>query len=615
MLVLRCYPVLFIFQLGAFVREDFLLEQEVRACEMIVHAGDHHSTSLWEDSDHLPALQSLAIQRGHAVFITVGIITHKRGGGEIDHLITKYLTANLNAFLRRLDIFGVFPFKLGFDLILHTGQLGRVENLSCYFKDLLIIAHHGREQEFIAVAIAKFDEPFSGFKLGQPFLILGHEFMQSFDIAHSNKFIDLGRHIFSVGWGSLWYCNISFFLCTAHISILWGYPKWEWIIISVMKFNMGELFKRIFGDTLTDLGNLEGDYRVSQLKNDISQTILYMFIVSFSMLAMLRVDAVLFDARRDLFVIMVIYRGAFVLVTVIFGFVLRGTTKVRNYDRLLFSWILMVVVFMILFNFTRPIDYLSTPFDIIVPFAIYILSPLKIKQTVALAVGFSIGTLYVDHFFKIGVDPMILTVSSSAQIIVHVLGLTSALQIHSYRRKFFQAYVDEKDAKEMVAYLANIDPLTKSLTRRQFMNIAESEFRRFRRYHRPLSILILDADRFKEINDTYGHYAGDLTLRSLSLVAMEHKRAQDTFGRLGGEEFGLLMPETTLDRASVVAERIRQMWEASPVKMDEDLIHSTISLGVAEASSADQSLEDLLRRADRMLYKAKGSGRNQVSAE
>ncbi|HSQ38715.1 MAG TPA: GGDEF domain-containing protein, partial [Anaerolineales bacterium] len=193
-------------------------------------------------------------------------------------------------------------------------------------------------------------------------------------------------------------------------------------------------------------------------------------------------------------------------------------------------------------------------------------------------------------------------------------GWISVLQMQTYRRKSFQAFIDEKDAKEMVAYLANIDPLTKSLTRRQFLSIAESEFRRFQRYHRPLSIMILDADRFKKINDTYGHHAGDLALRSLSLVAMEQKRAQDTFGRLGGEEFALLLPETPLDRAVVVAERIRLVWEASPVNLDGHLIRSTMSIGVAEAASTDESLEDLLRRADRLLYKAKQSGRNRVES-
>jgi len=175
--------------------------------------------------------------------------------------------------------------------------------------------------------------------------------------------------------------------------------------------------------------------------------------------------------------------------------------------------------------------------------------------------------------------------------------------------------MDEKDAKEMVAYMANIDPLTKSLTRRHFFGIAQSEFLRFSRYHRPLSALILDTDDFKNINDTYGHHAGDLVLRSFSLVAIEQKRVPDTFGRLGGEEFGLLLPETNLEQARVVAERIQKTWEKSPVSLDGVPIHSTVSIGVVEAGAEDKSFEDLLRRADQMMYKAKGRGKNQVAAE
>jgi diguanylate cyclase (GGDEF)-like protein len=372
------------------------------------------------------------------------------------------------------------------------------------------------------------------------------------------------------------------------------------------------LFNAVFGDLLTDLGNLEGDYRVAQLKSDVTQSLLYMTIVCLGVLAMLGADKGLFTASPYLLIVVTVIRVVFVLLSTAFGVILYRTDKVRTFDQLTFIWMGLIVVLMLAFNFTTPASYLSTSFDIIVPFGIYILSPLPIRRTLALAASFSIGTLCIYFLLKSGVDPVVMNVAAAAQVIVHVLGLSSALQIHSYRRKSYQAFIDEKDAKEMVAYLANIDPLTKSLTRRQFLSIAESEFKRYARYRRPLSILILDADRFKKINDTYGHHAGDLALRSLSLVAMEQKRAQDTFGRLGGEEFGLLMPETILENALVVAERIRKVWEQSPVNLDGELIHSTMSIGVAEAVSEDQSLEDILRRADRMLYKAKENGRNKV---
>src|SRR5687767_12423689 len=232
-----------------------------------------------------------------------------------------------------------------------------------------------------------------------------------------------------------------------------------------------------------------------------------------------------------------------------------------------------------------------------------------------LAFAYSVGTLYVDHVFKIGVDPLTLSAATAAQFVVHALGLGSMLQIQSYRRRSFKAYMDEKDAKEMVAYMVNIDTLTKSLTRRHLFNIAQSEFLRFTRYRRPLSALVLDIDLFKNINDTYGHHAGDLVLRSFSLVAIEQKRVQDTFGRLGGEEFGLLLPETNLEQARIVAERIQKTWEQTPSNMDGEMIYSTVSIGGTEASHDDKSFEDVLRRADRLLYKAKGSGKNQVALE
>jgi diguanylate cyclase (GGDEF)-like protein len=375
------------------------------------------------------------------------------------------------------------------------------------------------------------------------------------------------------------------------------------------------MLKRLFGDTLTDLGNLEGDYRFANLKGDIWQSILYMFAISISILLMLRVDASLFKNHPDLFKFMLMYRAGYMAVTMLFGMILYRTTKVRVYDRLMFGWILFTVFFRVFLNFTRPIDYPTTYFDIIFLFVIYLISPLRIQYTVVLALGFSAGTLYIDHFVKSGGDPIVLSVATSAQLTVHMLGWISVLQMQTYRRKSYQAFIDEKDAKEMVAYLANIDPLTKSLTRRHFLNIAESEFRRFSRYRRPFSVLIIDADHFKKINDTYGHHGGDLALRSLSLVAMEQKRAQDTFGRLGGEEFGLLLPETSLKQACVVAERIQKMWEQSPVNLDGELIHSTVSIGVAEAVPADTSFEVVLRRADQMLYKAKEQGRNRVVAE
>jgi len=375
------------------------------------------------------------------------------------------------------------------------------------------------------------------------------------------------------------------------------------------------MFKNLFSQTLIDLQDLEGDYRVFNLQIDKAQIILSMLISSISIFGLLLVDMVLFKNQPDVFQWMIMYRGGFILLTVVVILAITKINKVRIFDRLILGWLSLTLIFLLVTNFTRPGNYLATAFDIIIVFAIYVLSPLKFQTNTLLALGFSIGTLYIDLFMKSDVDSIALKVAVGAQIVVQVLGLGSALQIQSYRRKSFKAYIDERDAKEMVAYLANIDPLTKSLTRRHFFSIAESEFMRFARYRRPLSVLVIDADSFKQINDAYGHHAGDIVLRSLSLVAMEQKRAQDTFGRLGGEEFGLILPETTLQQAKIVADRIQTVWEQTPSIMDGVMIHSTVSIGVAEAGSDDKTLDDVLRRADLMMYKAKEQGRNRVVTE
>ena len=370
------------------------------------------------------------------------------------------------------------------------------------------------------------------------------------------------------------------------------------------------MLKRLQSRFLVDLGEMEGDYRVFHFKDDIAQSTLYISIAMLSMLSMIRMDVLLYRDRPDFLTGLMFYRGIYILISLLIIAGIRKTSKLRTYDRLILAWLSLTVFSLLLFNFIHPASLLNTTYDVIIAFAIYILSPLKILYTIGLAFVFSAGTVSIDYFHQSAA----LHTAISAQVLVHILGLASGLQIQSYRRRSFKAYMQEKDAKEMVAYLANIDSLTKSLTRRQFFNIAESEFLRFSRYRRNLSVLVLDADYFKNINDTYGHYAGDLVLRSLSLVILEQKRAQDTFGRLGGEEFGLLLPETNLEQAKIVAERVQKTWAQTACNVDGHLIYSTVSIGAAEAKTEDKSFEDVLRRADRMMYKAKASGRNKVAA-
>jgi|GEM_PF-1826046 len=162
--------------------------------------------------------------------------------------------------------------------------------------------------------------------------------------------------------------------------------------------------------------------------------------------------------------------------------------------------------------------------------------------------------------------------------------------------------------------LATTDGLTRLANRRHFMERAESEFERSRRYGRELSAFLLDADHFKAINDSYGHDAGDRTLRLLAATCRESLRHLDIIGRYGGEEFVVLLPETSAALALDTAERLRKRIEELRIPAKDREIRLTVSIGVATADAATESVAALINQADRALYEAKRGGRNRVSA-
>ena len=159
---------------------------------------------------------------------------------------------------------------------------------------------------------------------------------------------------------------------------------------------------------------------------------------------------------------------------------------------------------------------------------------------------------------------------------------------------------------------AAFDDLTGLAARRHFLSELRREVARVRRQGSPLSMLMVDADHFKAVNDTWGHPAGDAVLVALAECLKEGTRTLDVVGRLGGEEFGVLLPSADLDAALMVAERLRSSTEAMRVPYGDHVIQLTVSIGVAEWGP-ELTLEDLVELADAALYKSKASGRNTVS--
>jgi diguanylate cyclase (GGDEF)-like protein len=166
---------------------------------------------------------------------------------------------------------------------------------------------------------------------------------------------------------------------------------------------------------------------------------------------------------------------------------------------------------------------------------------------------------------------------------------------------------------EALERLASIDGMTGLNNRRNFLVLAEAEWSRFTRYGRPLALLMIDIDKFKSVNDTYGHDVGDEVIKAVAAILLERKRASDIVGRLGGEEFALALPEATLDSAAAAGERLRQIVENHVVVIVAGVrIPITISVGASICDAAVSGIEALIKQADVALYEAKHSGRNRV---
>jgi diguanylate cyclase (GGDEF)-like protein/PAS domain S-box-containing protein len=175
----------------------------------------------------------------------------------------------------------------------------------------------------------------------------------------------------------------------------------------------------------------------------------------------------------------------------------------------------------------------------------------------------------------------------------------------------FKDITKQKHLENELRRLASIDILTGTYNRRRFMELAKLEEERCRRYGHPLSILMMDIDHFKQINDTFGHAAGDEVLRQFALTCSTVLRQHDVLGRLGGEEFAAFLPETGIEGARITAERLRITVANLRIPWNTQTLQFTISVGVTSLHN-QENFDAALHRADQALYEAKAKGRNRV---
>lgn len=175
-----------------------------------------------------------------------------------------------------------------------------------------------------------------------------------------------------------------------------------------------------------------------------------------------------------------------------------------------------------------------------------------------------------------------------------------------------KTHIELKKAKEKLLTMAVTDELTGLFNRRYFMSRLNQEFERVKRYESIFTFIMIDIDYFKKVNDTHGHLAGDCVLRNAAEIMKKSLRLSDTVGRIGGEEFAILLPETEIEYGAEIAERLRKKIDESELEFECKTLKLTISAGISDSDTGDATVDAVLNRADMALYRAKEDGRNRV---
>jgi diguanylate cyclase (GGDEF)-like protein len=203
--------------------------------------------------------------------------------------------------------------------------------------------------------------------------------------------------------------------------------------------------------------------------------------------------------------------------------------------------------------------------------------------------------------------------SSNAMITMLFSLCASSAFLHFYTRRFVAYHQHLTEANELLQDLSSHDPLTGVLNARAFNEDGDFLIRSASRVGIPFSALFVDLDHFKAINDRYGHEAGDMVLKEVAACLARQTRESDLLGRIGGEEFLMLLPNTDLPGAKLLAEKLRQHIEELMPSVGATRIPITVSIGVAKNHAGRESMADIRREADQAMYRAKTEGRNRVT--
>jgi len=196
--------------------------------------------------------------------------------------------------------------------------------------------------------------------------------------------------------------------------------------------------------------------------------------------------------------------------------------------------------------------------------------------------------------------------------LLNAVGIIVIERNNRFKRVEYGAHTRDRDARRIFEALAASDPLTGILNRRSFVELARHSLDRFKRYRTGFCLAIFDLDHFKQMNDSHGHLAGDEAIKRFANLVSSKKRPGDIFGRLGGDEFGFILPQATLGDAVKVVSRIQNALRGVRISSPKGYFRITFSAGITAVRVQDKSPNDVVHRADKALYQAKGKGGNRI---
>ncbi len=304
---------------------------------------------------------------------------------------------------------------------------------------------------------------------------------------------------------------------------------------------------------------------------------------------------------------------------------LRWSGLVHNFPAISLILFLATTGFLLIYFLRPDVVAFNIGVTMIMIVGAYLLIPNLLSWS-TLAVSYIIGSSILGIWLTQDTTPTGLVSLFVVYLLPMLTGFVIAHRLQTLRRSQFALLQDaearnqtlehEVERRETLEkelqHQAATDPLTGLHNRRGYELLFDQEFKRARRLGSPLAAAILDLDRFKRLNDTYGHGAGDQVLHTLAEEWSARLRAPDVLGRLGGEEFVVLMPDTAAFDAAEVMERLRCHTDVTPRELGVVTVPVTVTIGVTELAESDTGFQDMIARADEALYRGKDQGRNQV---